>query len=141
VFALIIIGVTVSAASIVYFVTKPAEITIEPHGNATDYEIKLYENEACTVELAKFNFPVAKGGDKAQVIFYIKNLSNGNVTVDATFEGNVPEGATGFAFMGEHYSTILSLCNPFFVIVTSNHLSSCQNKVPLLGQQQKGLLP
>jgi hypothetical protein len=104
VFVLIIIGVTVSAASIVYFVTKPAEITIAPHGTASNYEIKLYENEACTEELTKFSFPVAKGGDIVRVFFYIKNLSDGNVTVDATFEGDVPDGATGFGFMGEHYS-------------------------------------
>lgn len=101
---LALIGVSVSAASIVYYVTRPAGITVQPHTTAINYEIKLYEDEACTEELTRFNFPTAKGGDKAQVIFYIKNLSTGNVTMDAAFEGDIPEGATGFAFMGEHYS-------------------------------------
>ena len=104
VIALAITGLIVSAASIVYYVTKPAGITIQPHDNATNYEIALYNNEACTDELTRFDFPTSKGGDKAQVIFYIKNLSTGNITMDAAFEGDVPNGGTGFAFMGEHYS-------------------------------------
>jgi len=104
VIALATIGVTVSAASIVYYVTRPAGITIERHLNATSYEIELYENEEGTVELVRFDFPTTKGGDIVRVYFYIKNLSDGDITVDATFEGDVPDGATGFAFMGEHYS-------------------------------------
>jgi hypothetical protein len=94
----------VSAASIVYYVTRPAGITVEPHETATSYEIELYKDETCTEELTRFDFPTAKGGDKAQVIFYIKNLSTGNITVDAAFDGDIPTGAKGFAFMGEHYS-------------------------------------
>ncbi len=104
VIVLAIIGISVSAASVVYYVTRPAGITVQPHIPATNYEIKLYEDEACTEELTRFDFPTAKGGDKAQVIFYVKNLSTGNVTMDAAFEGDIPEGATGFGFMGEHYS-------------------------------------
>lgn len=102
--AIAIIGVAVSVTSIVYYVTKPAEISILPHTNATSYEIELYEDQACTEELTRFNFPTAKGGDVARVFFYIKNLSTGNITVDATFVGDIPEGATGFGFMDEHYS-------------------------------------
>lgn len=104
VIVLAITGTLVSAASIVYYVTRPAGITVEPHGTATSYEIELYKDVACTEELTRFDFPTAKGGDKAQAVFYIKNLSTGNVTMNAAFDGDIPAGATGFAFMGEHYS-------------------------------------
>lgn len=76
-----LIVVSVASAAVMYSLRIPSIITIIKPEPAT-YEMKIYEDEACTIEVTSFDFGSVALGKNSSVHFYVKNLSN--VPIEAT---------------------------------------------------------
>jgi len=72
---------SVASAAVMYSLRIPSMITILEPEPAT-YEIKIYQDEACTIEVTSFDFGSVALGKNSSVHFYVKNLSD--VPIEAT---------------------------------------------------------
>jgi len=76
-----LLGASIATAAVMYTLRIPSTITILESEQAT-YEIGIYEDEACTIEVTSFDFGSVALGKNSSVHFYVKNLSE--MSIEAT---------------------------------------------------------
>ena len=67
------VGVSIVTAGVMYTLRIPSTITILPPEEGT-YEIRVYEDEACTTEITSFDFGEVKIPGNSSVHFYVKSF-------------------------------------------------------------------
>ncbi len=80
-----LVGASIATAGVMYSLRIPSTIVILPPEGDT-YEIGIYEDEACTIEVSSFDFGSVALGKNSSVHFYVKNLSG--VPIEATVVDN-----------------------------------------------------
>ena len=84
---IVLIGAFIATAAVMYSLRIPSTIVIKPAEEA-NYEIGVYEDDACTVEITSFDFGSVNLGKNASVHFYVKSLSN--VPIEASVRDDPP---------------------------------------------------
>ena len=104
VWLMIMLFIGVALGVVMYTLTIPGTITIEPPAEGT-YEIKVYSDADGTQELTSVDFGTAHSGDGVPFSFYVKN------TGTATIQGiKMTIKASGLTQL--NYGTILSDLGP-----------------------------
>lgn len=71
---IVLVGASIATAAVMYSLRIPSTIVIEP-AEGVNYEIGVYEDEACTIEVTSFDFGSVALGKNSSVHFYVKSLS------------------------------------------------------------------
>lgn len=76
---LLTLGAIIVAGAIVYELTIPGNVVVieTPSG---DYEVKVYEDEACTIPLTNFDFGSMGCAEIQRIDFYIKNTGDKDIS-------------------------------------------------------------
>jgi len=94
VWLMIMMFIGLATGAIMYTLTIPGTITIEPAPEGV-YEIKVYSDAAGTQELTSIDFGTARAGDYIPFSFYVKNT--GTVTVSVNLKATINDvTAMGF---------------------------------------------
>ena len=86
-FMIALLGASIVTAAVMYSLRIPSTLIITEPQEAV-YEIGVYENEACTIEVTSFDFGSASLGGNSSVHFYVKNLSE--VSIEASVVDDPP---------------------------------------------------
>ena len=84
-----LLGASIVTAGVMYTLRIPSSITILPPEEGT-YEIKIYEDEACTTEVTSFDFGSVALGRNSSVHFYVRSFSTVPIAVYVAIEPYVP---------------------------------------------------
>ena len=75
-----LVGVSAATAGVMYSLRIPSTITILESEQAI-YEIGVYEDDACTIEITSFDFGSVALGGNSSIHFYVKSLSEEPIEV------------------------------------------------------------
>lgn len=80
----VLLGVSAVTGGILYTLKIPSTVTILPPPEGS-YEIKIYEDSECTIEVTSFDFGERRVGEEFYTRFYLKNLSNVTIAVSCSW--------------------------------------------------------
>ncbi len=86
---ILLLGASVVSAGVMFTLRIPSTIEILPPEEET-YEVGVYEDAACTVEVESFDFGSVELGHNSSVHFYVKSLSTVPIEVTVVDDPYIP---------------------------------------------------